>query len=190
VTGADGVNVAAPIFRAFLDKALVNYPIEDFPKYNPDDEIGDGEGKTSKPMVAGKLDMKENLKVCQIPDKKNEYCLASKYCRDKDVEKKNFVSDHSILYYVNRDDPRGSVPDKPERDAQYKNWEKGVADWYDKQKGKGITTADVPKDDCKESDFSNYKPSVQLTVPNSSGSSSLSLSVVPTPMASIKSLTR
>ena len=109
VEGADGVNVAAPIFRTFLDKTLSNYPLEDFPKYNPDDEIGEGEGKTNKPLLAGKLEMEENLKVCKIPGKKNEYCLANKYCRDKDTDKKDFVSDHDILFYVNRDDPRGPV---------------------------------------------------------------------------------
>ncbi|MFZ3032175.1 MAG: penicillin-binding transpeptidase domain-containing protein, partial [Candidatus Moraniibacteriota bacterium] len=175
VEGADGVNVAAPIFRAFLDKTLTNYPIEEFPKYNPDDEIGEGEGKTNKPMLAGKLEIKEDLKVCKIPDKKNEYCLANKYCRDKDTDKKDFVSDHDILYYINREDPRGAIPDKPDRDAQYKNWEKGVENWYEKQKG--VVVADVPKDECKESDFSEYKPTVTLTTPGSVASSSLPLSV-------------
>lgn len=175
VEGADGVNVAAPIFRSFLDKALVNTPIEEFPKYNPDDEIGDGEGKTNKPMLNGKLEIKENLKVCKIPDKKNEYCLANKYCRDKDIDKKDFVSDHDILYYVNRDDPRGPIPDKPDRDAQYKNWEEGVADWYDKQKG--VVVSDPPKDECSSDDFSSYKPSVNLSIPGSTSSSSITLSV-------------
>lgn len=175
VEGADGVNVAAPIFRAFLDKVLSSYPIEEFPKYNPDDEIGEGEGKTNKPMLAGKLEMKEDLKVCKIPDKKNEYCLANKYCRDKDTDKKDFVSDHDILYYVNREDPRGPIPDKPDRDAQYKNWEKGVENWYEKQKG--VVVADAPDEECREDDFSDYKPKVSLTVPGSTSSSSLTLSV-------------
>ncbi len=173
--GADGVNVAAPIFRSFLDKALSGYPIEEFPKYNPDDEIGDGEGKTKKPMLSGKLDMEEDLKVCKIPDKKNEYCLANKYCRDKDTDKKDFVSGHDILYYVNRDDPRGAIPEKPDRDAQYKNWEKGVENWYEKQKGVVVSTP--PDDECKEDDFSDYKPKVSLSLPGSTNSSSLTLSV-------------
>lgn len=30
---------------------------------------------------------------------------------------------HSILYYVNKDNPRGGIPLNPERDPQYKNWE-------------------------------------------------------------------
>lgn len=175
VEGADGVNVAAPIFRAFLDKSLVNYPIEDFPKYNPDDEIGDGEGKTKKPMLSGELEMKEDLKVCKIPDKKNEYCLANKYCRDKDTDKKDFVSDHDILHYISRDNPRGPKPDSPDRDAQYKNWEKGVENWYEKQKG--VVVADAPEDECDADDFSSYKPKVSLTVAGSTSSSSLTLSV-------------
>lgn len=173
--GADGVNVAAPIFRDFLNKTLVNYPIEEFPKYNPEDEIGDGEGKTNKPMLSGKLEMEEDLKVCKIPDKKNEYCLASKYCRDKDIDKKDFVNDHDILHYVSRDNPRGPKPDSPDRDAQYKNWEKGVENWYEKQKG--IVVAKAPEKECGEDDFSSYKPKVSLSIPGSASSASLTLSV-------------
>jgi len=168
--GADGVNVAAPIWRAFLDKALSNYAVEEFPKYNPDDEIGDGEGKVSKPMLAGKLEQKENLKVCKIPGEKHSYCLANKYCRDKDIDKKDFVSDHDILYYVSRDDPRGPIPDKPDRDPQYKNWEKGVKDWYEKQKG--AVVADPPKDECQADDFKEYFPKISLSAPGSAAVSS------------------
>lgn len=175
VTGADGVNVAAPIWRAFLDKALSNYAIEEFPKYNPDDEIGDGEGKTNKPMLAGKLEQKEDLKVCQIPGEKNTYCLANKYCRDKDTEKKDFISDHDILYYVNREDPRGAVPDKPDRDPQYKNWEKGVVDWYDKQKG--VIVGEPPKNECKEDDFKSYRPNISLSIPGSTTAATITFTV-------------
>ncbi len=174
VTGADGVNVAAPIFRSFLDKVLINTPIENFPSYNPDDQIGDGEGKTNKPMLDGKLDIQEKVRVCQIPGKKGDYCLASKYCGNGDDEKINFVSNHDILFYVNRDDPRGSIPNKPENDSQFKNWEKGVADWYDKQKG--IIVGDPPKNDCSSNDFKSYQPSVSLTTPGSTNSSSITLS--------------
>jgi membrane peptidoglycan carboxypeptidase len=171
VTGADGVYVAAPIWREFFDKALANYAMEEFPKYNPDDEIGDGDGKTNKPMLDGKLDQEENVKVCEIPGDNNNYCLANKYCPDKSVDKKDFVSVHDILYYVSRDDPRGPIPDKPEKDAQYKNWEDGVKKWYKDNKQKGKVFDAPPEDECKESDFKKYKPSVSLTVPGSTGAS-------------------
>jgi len=174
VTGSDGVNVAAPIWRAFLDQTLTNYAIEDFPKYTPEDEIGDGEEKTNKLMLAGKLETEKNLKVCGIPGDKGSYCLANKYCPDSEADKKDFVSTHDILYYVNRDDPRGSIPDKPESDPQYKNWEKGVEEWYKGQKGS--THGSPPTDECKESDFKKFQPSISLTTAVSSSSASIILS--------------
>ena len=173
--GADGVNVAAPIWRAFLDKTLANYAIEEFPKYNPDDEIGDGEGKTNKLMIAGKLEQKENLKVCGIPGDKGNYCLANKYCPDNEVDKKDFVSSHDILFYVSRDDPRGPIPDKPDRDPQFKNWESGVEDWYKKQKG--LVSDAPPTEECKENDFKKFQPDVDLSAPgNTAVSSSVTFS--------------
>lgn len=36
---------------------------------------------------------------------------------------------HSILYYVNKDDPRGPVPSNPTEDPQYFSWEKGIENW-------------------------------------------------------------
>lgn len=172
IAGADGVNVAAPIWRAFLDKALANYAVEEFPKYNSDDEIGDGDGKTNKPMLAGKLEKEENLKVCKIPGEKNTYCLANKYCSDSDTEKKDFISPHDILHYVSTDDPRGPIPDKPESNSQYKNWEEGVKDWYKSQKKGSKATAAPPRDDCKASDFKGNMPEVSLSVPGSAEASS------------------
>lgn len=173
VEGADGVNVAAPIWRAFFDKALINTATEEFPKYNPEDEIGDGDGKTNKPMLAGELEQKENIKVCEIPGDKNNYCKANKYCRDKDVEKKDFISPHDILYYVNRDDPRGPIPDKPDRDPQYKNWEKGVKDYYDDKKG--VVLDEPPKDECQADDFKNYLPTLHFTAAGTYSSQTVNL---------------
>ncbi|MBP7822227.1 MAG: hypothetical protein KA034_00190, partial [Candidatus Moranbacteria bacterium] len=173
--GADGVNVAAPIWRAFLDKALINTATEEFPKYNPDDEIGEGEGKTDKAMLTGKLEQKENLKVCEIPGKKESYCRANKYCLDKDIKKRDFISPHDILFYINREDPRGPIPDKPDRDSQYKNWEKGVKDYYSDKKD--VILDEPPKDECKESDFSELKPSIRFTAAGSYSSQNINLTV-------------
>jgi len=36
---------------------------------------------------------------------------------------------HSILYWVNKDDPRGPAPTNPEEDSQYKYWEYSVQKW-------------------------------------------------------------
>ncbi len=161
--GADGVNVAAPIWRNFLDKVLGNYAIEQFPKYE--------EEKTGKPILDGKLDIKKDLKVCKIPGEDDKYCLANDYC--KDSEKKDFADVHTILYYVNKDDPRGDYPKHPGDDPQFKSWEKAVKNWYEKQKGYIID--ELPKDECKKEDFKKYFPSASLSVPGSTSGSSLSI---------------
>lgn len=36
---------------------------------------------------------------------------------------------HSILYYVDRDNPRGPAPSNPASDPQFENWEYGVRRW-------------------------------------------------------------
>lgn len=173
VEGADGVNVAAPIWRSFLDTVLTNYPLENFPKYNPEDEIGEGEGKTNKPMLAGKLEQEKDLKVCHIPSEKNSYCIANMYCPDSEKDKKTFTSPHDILFYIDRSDPRGPIPNRPENDSQYKNWEEGVKDYYKKEKG-GIADA-PPTEECKESDFKKYQISIILTTPLNINTPSFSL---------------
>ncbi len=35
----------------------------------------------------------------------------------------------SILYYVDKDNPSGSIPEKPGKDSQFKNWEESVQRW-------------------------------------------------------------
>ncbi len=37
---------------------------------------------------------------------------------------------HSILHWVDKDDPRGPIPTRPEDDSQYISWEYGVRKWF------------------------------------------------------------
>lgn len=164
--GADGVNVSAPIWRSFLDQVLNNYSMENFPKYEKED--------TGKDILDGKIPMEKDVKVCEIPGKDDEYCLANDYC--KDSKKKDFADGHDILYYVNKDDPRGDKPKDPEKDSQYDNWEKGVKKWFEKNKDDYVL-GDVPDDECKESDFEKYKPSISVSASQSSNKLKISASV-------------
>jgi membrane peptidoglycan carboxypeptidase len=164
--GADGVNVSAPIWRNFLDQVLKNYSIEQFPKYEKEE--------TGKDVLDGKISIEEDIKVCEIPGKDNEYCLANDFC--KDSKKKDFANFHEILHFVKKDDPRGDVPKNPENDSQYKNWEKGVEKWSEKEDDYVI--GEPPKDECKESDFEKYKPSISsVGVSQNSGQLSISAEI-------------
>jgi len=171
--GSDGIVVAAPIFRKFMDFALKNRQIEKFPAYDSNTFLDENKDQDwiKKPLLNGQLDKTEDLKVCQIPGNKNSYCLADKYCPDSETTKKTFVNVHDILYYVDRTDPLGKQPDKPDSDPQYQKWEDGVRAWYKDNKGKGDINMEAPQDECKESDFSKFKPSVTVSVPGSAGKS-------------------
>ncbi len=176
--GADGVNVAAPIFRKFLDYALQNQAVEKFPEYDSKafhEENKDAEWM-KKPLLNGRLDEEKDVKVCEIPGKDGKYCLANKYCPDSESKKKDFVSIHDILRYVDRDDPLGKEPEKPEKDAQYKRWEEGVKEWC-KKTGIKDATGDIPDEDCEEKDFTKYAPTISLSAPNDVSGSTVTIRV-------------
>jgi membrane peptidoglycan carboxypeptidase len=153
--GADGVFVAAPIWRAFMDEALKNYSKEDFPKYEKEE--------TGRDVLDGKLEMKKELKVCEIPGKDDKYCLASDACPEDKVKKKKFADAHSILYYISKGDVRGDAPKEPKKDPQFENWEKGVKNWL---KDEDYSTDSMPEDKCKDDDFSRYKIEIDKLSPS------------------------
>jgi 1A family penicillin-binding protein len=164
--GADGIFVAAPIWRKFMDFSIGNSAVENFPKYEKEE--------TGKAVLDGKLDEQKDVKVCKIPGKK-EYCLASDACPESAVEKRTFNNVHDILYYVDKDNPRGDIPSNPEKDPQFKNWEEGVLDWWKKEK-KGGDGA-VPTDNCSQKDFQSALPNVSLSVSANEGKISMSANV-------------
>jgi len=139
--GADGVYVAAPIWHDFMDRALANTAIEKFPEAKIE--------KAGKPVLDGTIHGEEKeVTVCKIKDGK--YCLANEHCpSDKKKRKKKFFAAHSILYWVDKDDPRGDYPKSPQKDPQFSAWEKGVQKWAEK---KELDTQENIEE-CKASDF-------------------------------------
>ena len=158
--GAAGANVASPIWREFLDQVLGNYNTEEFPKYNKEEELKE----VKKDILKGDLDIEKKEEVCEIPGRKNRWCLANKYCPNKEKKKKTFIDAHTILYYVNKKDPRGEIPKHPEKDPQFNRWEDAVRTWYKKNKKKKYILDDIPEKECQEDDFAKYKPSINLHI--------------------------
>lgn len=155
--GADGSYVASPIWREFMQKALQNYNIEQFPKYTPQE--------TGKSVLDGKLDQKMKVEVCKI--KKDEYCLANDSCPDDTQEKKSFVDNHSILFYVNKDNPLGDPPSNPKDDPQFNEWEDAVKKYIkdNKIKGDAMPTEACQADDFKDGKSKNKKPTISIESP-------------------------
>ena len=139
--GSDGVYVAAPIWREFMDRAFSNMAIEKFPEVKDE--------KTGKAILDGTVQGEEKeVTVCKISDGK--YCLANDNCPDNEKRRhKKFFSAHSILYWIDKDNPRGDAPKQPQKDPQFSAWEKGVQKWAEKKE------LDVQEnvEECKSSDF-------------------------------------
>lgn len=105
--------------------------------------------ETGKAILDGKVDFLEEVEVCKI--KKDKYCLANDNCPDGEKEKKKFFSGHTILYYIDKNDPLGEGPKKPEKDSQFKNWEKAVIEWAeDSDKYDKLI---IPDEECDKDDF-------------------------------------
>lgn len=169
--GADGVNVAAPIWRNFLDQVLVNYNKEEFPKYDSEEAMKE----IKKDILIGKLDTEKKVEVCEIPGESNKWCKANKYCPDDERKTKTIVEAHNILWYVDREKPQGDRPEKPEKDPQFARWEEGVKKWYEKNREKKYISDEDVKGDCDEGDFDKYEPEITMKTEKSGNKIKISI---------------
>ncbi len=103
--------ITTPMWRAFMDVALEKLPIETFvqPQINT---------AGVKPVIRGEyIDTSFILKALEDAESSN-----------LDISTLS-NSVHSILHFVNKNDPQGSYPANPANDSQYSNWEYGVQKW-------------------------------------------------------------
>ncbi len=127
---ADGSKVAAPIWNEFMRAALAGTPVEQF---TPPQPI-----VTGKPVLDGQKNASFSVKIDKVSGK-----LATALTPPDMIEERTFSAPHDILFFVNKDDPRGPAPSDPSSDPQYDLWETAVADWASKQ---DIKTSPPPTD--------------------------------------------
>ena len=113
-----GATAAAPIWWNFMKKAEKEFPKE---RFTPPKKIW-----TGKFILDGYLP-KKKVKIDKISGK-----LATKYTPSHLIVEKEFYVAHSILYWVNKDDPRGPYPTNPYLDPMFKKWESAVQAWVKK----------------------------------------------------------
>ncbi len=115
--GAGGSTVAAPIWNEFMQYALKDHPKEVF---NKPENI-----KTGKKILDGEIEIiKETYEIDAITG-----FLANENTPRELIEEIEVFRHHSILHYVNKNDPLGSIPNNPEKDPQYSIWENAIKEW-------------------------------------------------------------
>jgi len=101
--GADGIYVAAPMWRKFMDYALINKQDEKFPDYIR--------------MTSDKMFITGNT-GCKTDNTDNK---GSKKKKKKDKCK----IEHDLLYYIDKDDPLGPT-DPNYNDPMVERWDAGI----------------------------------------------------------------
>lgn len=150
--GADGSKIAAPIWNEFMMVVLgteKDSPVENFNK--PAEDIVD------KVMLNGKGIYERKIKI----DKKTGK-LANDFCPEEYVEERVYANVHSILYYVNKDNPRGDWPQNPLADPQFHGWESAVINWASSTKD--FVLEDPPQEKCYLHNLEN-KPILNIKYP-------------------------
>lgn len=114
--GVGGSMAAAPIWHAFMKQALAGKKIMPFEK----PEIPE----TGKPVLDGHIEGVAKVKIDKISGK-----LATEYTPLQYIEEASFADFHSILHYIDKNNPLGPPPVNPSLDPQYQNWEEAIARW-------------------------------------------------------------
>lgn len=143
--------IVAPMWNEFMQKAIEKYPAGNF--INPD-PITPG----IKPILAGfwkgeileEIDKETGEKAKQNTPTENIQAVVSGASGGV----------HSILYWVNRDDPLGPAPRNPSSDSQFNSWERSVSVWASTQGFTEDFLSDIGKDEgTKRIDFKIINPS-------------------------------
>ncbi len=110
-----GSLLAGTIWNKFMKVALSSTTPEDFPAPPAND--------ATKPVLRGS-NGGLTLPINSITGK-----IAVSTTPENLIVEKSFLPPHDILYYLNKDDPRGPAPADPTADPQFAAWEYGVQLW-------------------------------------------------------------
>lgn len=115
-SGADGSVVAAPIWNEFMKRSLTGTPVESFNPWQ--------EEKSGKAAIDGNTQYAKKITI-----NKETRLPADGSTPEELKEEIEIFNHHSILYYVNKEDPLGPEPENPADDPQFNSWEEAIKRW-------------------------------------------------------------
>lgn len=149
---ADGSVVAAPIWNQFM-KSAVKDKTKEFAKPKP--------VITGKPILDG-----EELPGTIVKIDKASGKLATDFTPSSFIIEKTYKEIHSILHYVDKNNPQGPPPEEPARDPFYAAWETALQAWAG---GQGIMS-ELPPTGYDDVHIPANKPQITITSPSSNDS--------------------
>ncbi|MBI2628304.1 MAG: PBP1A family penicillin-binding protein [Candidatus Niyogibacteria bacterium] len=143
--------IVAPMWNAFMKEVLKELPKEEFKKAK--------ENSATKPVLKGRWQGGEIYFIDKISKK-----LATNFTPPETIEEKILTQIHSILYWLDKNNPLGSESVNPENDPQFKLWEFPIRKWAAAQNISEETNESLPKefDDVHKPE---YQPKINLIFP-------------------------
>ncbi len=118
MNNAGGSTVAAPIWNEYMKRILTDTPVEEFKK--PEIE------ETGIKILDG------ILPTTQVLIDKSTGLIADEFVDPNLIEYKEIPNYHSILHYINKNNPLDKELINPEDDPQYSLWEDAIKDWVNR----------------------------------------------------------
>ena len=151
--GAAGGKVAAPIWHKFMAEATKSHPVERFRKFEREE--------TGKDVLDGKSATSSIVKIDKISG-----LLATEHTPEEAIEEKEFIQAHSILYYLDKNDPRGEKPEEASRDPQFQLWEDAILGWLESEAASSTDLSiEMPPIESDNIHTADAKPSLRILSP-------------------------
>lgn len=161
--GADSSAVAAPIWQAYMKRATKGMPVERFTPPDPP--------TTDKPALLGQV-TEVKIKIDKVSGKR-----ATDLTPPDLMEERTYHDAHSILNYIDKDDPLGPAPSNPASDPQYAAWEAAIQSWVQRNNWNTTSTPPTEYDDVH---VAGNRPQVTIQTPSAGQTiSNRSFSITP-----------
>ena len=114
--------ITTPMWREFMDVALEKLPEESFSQpWYPTEGV--------KPVIRGQYINTDAL-IASMQNQNNSTSTDEEGEAGDPIQLSDIYNNiHTILHYVDKNDPMGPAPTAPGNDPQYNNWEYGVQRW-------------------------------------------------------------
>ncbi len=110
--------IISPLWGAFMSQAVKNLPVENF--VPPPPPITDNKSVLHGVWQGGISYWKDTVSGK----------VATEFTPPEDKQEVVFNGVHTILQWVDKNNPNGPIPAHPEQDGQYVNWEYAVRQWF------------------------------------------------------------
>jgi 1A family penicillin-binding protein len=147
-SGADGSQIAAPIWQKMMKFLHKDLPAENFKTTDL--------SACDRPMLCGQTAAEQIIKIDKMSG-----LLATEYTPYTQIEERKYMQVHNILHFVDANNPTGDAPTDPSLDSQYALWEAPIKAWAEKEN----YLTEAPPTEYDNIHLPELRPSINLLEP-------------------------